>query len=491
MPERSPVSSPLRSVPASRRGILRSAAGVLAAVALPRHGRAQDATPGIGATPVGEPSGELGTAGALGARDDVPVEHLVVVFMENHTFDNLYGLFPGANGLGSPGAIVPQTDKAGRPLATLGPVLGEDGTPDQRFPTDLPNAPFPMEAHIGLDEIAPSPVHDYYQNILQANGGRMDRFVAWTDAGAATMGYFPTELLPLYPFARDYTLCDNYFVSAWGGSMLNHIWLIAAATPVWPAAPAHQVAQPVFDRWGNLIGLTKDGNVTPDGFCVNDVQPFYPPYQAGVEVIDRMPPQTLPTIGERLSDAGVSWAWYAGGWDDAEAGRPDPLFIYHHQPFSYFAPYGPGMPGRAHLQDETRFFDALRDGTLPAVSFIKPLGRFDEHAGYAAVLDSEQHAVEIIEALQDSPYWEKSAVVVTYDDFGGWYDHVAPPPFDRWGPGNRVPAIVVSPWARRGHIERAPLEHCSILRFIEWRWGLSPLAARDAHALNLEVAFDF
>ena len=305
------------------------------------------------------------------------------------------------------------------------------------------------------------------------------------------MGYFPTERLPLFPFARDYTLCDNYFVSAWGGSMLNHIWLIAAATPVWPAAPAHQVAQPVFDRWGNLIGLTKDGNVTPDGFCVNDVQPFYPPYQAGVEVIDRMPPQTLPTIGERLSDAGVSWAWYAGGWDDAETGRPDPLFIYHHQPFSYFAPYGPGMPGRAHLQDETRFFDALRDGTLPAVSFIKPLGRFDEHAGYAAVLDSEQHAVEIIEALQDSPYWEKSAVVVTYDDFGGWYDHVAPPPFDRWGPGNRVPAIVVSPWARRGHIERAPLEHCSILRFIEWRWGLSPLAAGDAHALNLEVAFDF
>jgi phospholipase C len=180
MPDRPATPPRFASSSISRRGVLRSAAagGVGAALARAEAASTRQASPEAGATPVVEPGGELGTAGALGARTDVPVEHLVVVFMENHTFDNLYGLFPDANGLHSPGAIVPQTDKTGRPLATLGPVLGEDGAPDDRFPADLPNAPFPMEAYIALDQIAPSPVHDYYQNILQANGGRMDRFVA-------------------------------------------------------------------------------------------------------------------------------------------------------------------------------------------------------------------------------------------------------------------------------------------------------------------------
>ena len=108
-----------------------------------------------------------------------------------------------------------------------------------------------------------------------------------------------------------------------------------------------------------------------------------------------MPPQLAPTIGDRLSDAGVSWAWYAGGWDDAVAGNPAPTFEFHHQPFSYFSRYGEGMPGRQHLQDETRFLTSLTDGTMPAVSFIKPLGIFDEHAGYSAVEAAESHAVEL------------------------------------------------------------------------------------------------
>lgn len=478
--------------PTTRRGVLQSAAAGGIALAMSRVGAsAQEATPG--ATPLAEPTGELGTAGALGSRDDVPIEHLVVIFLENHPFDNLYGLFPGANGLNSPHAAVPQTDRDGNVLPSLPQVINTWPTPkvDDRFPPDLPNAPFDIEDYVDLDAIVPSPIHRFYQHILQVNGGRMDRYVAWTDAGALTMGYHQTENLPLYQFAKEYTLCDNWFTSAWGGSMLNHIWLIAAATPVWPNAPADHVAEPLFDRWGNLVGLTKDGDVTPDGYCVNDVQPFYPPYQSGVPVAERMPPQTADTIGDRLTAAGVDWAWYAGGWDDAVAGNPAPTFQFHHQPFSYFAPYGPDMPGRAHLRDESRFHDALRDGTLPAVSFIKPLGKYDEHAGYSAIAAAEQHSADLIRAVQESPAWEKSAIVVTYDDFGGWYDHVAPPPIDRWGPGGRVPCIIVSPWARKAHVEPTPLEHSSILRFIEWRWGVAPIAVRDARAWNMAVAFDF
>jgi phospholipase C len=139
-----------------------------------------------------------------------------------------------------------QTDKDGTPYATLPPVVNVDPSPaaDPRFPPDLPNEPFLLERFVPLDAIAPSPVHRFYQHQLQINGGRMDRYVAWTDSGALPMAYTDTTTLPLYPYARDYTLCDNFFTAAFGGSMLNHLWLISAASPVWHNAPAHRVAQP-------------------------------------------------------------------------------------------------------------------------------------------------------------------------------------------------------------------------------------------------------
>ena len=114
--------------------------------------------------------------------------------------------------------------------------------------------------------------------------------------------------------------------------------------------------------------------------------------QAGTPVDQRMPPQLAATIGDRLSAAGVTWAWYAGGWNDAVAGNPAPTFQFHHQPFSFFSRYGEGMPGRAHLQDEEVFLTSLADGSLPSVSFIKPLGTYDEHAGYSAVEEAEDHS---------------------------------------------------------------------------------------------------
>jgi phospholipase C len=236
------------------------------------------------------------------------------------------------------------------------------------------------------------------------DGGRMDRYVTWTNAGGLPMGYYDTEQLPLYPYARDYTLADNFFTAAFGGSMLNHFWLICTCTPDWPGAPADMVAQPDFDTAGTLSGLPKDGDVTPDGYVVNDVEPFYQPHKVDVGAEDRMPPQTLPTIGERLSDAGVSWAWYAEGWNDALARNPDPTLVFHHQPFVYFEEYAEGTPERStHLKDEQDFLTSLNDGTLPAVSFIKPDNRHDEHPGEAQVLASEQHVADLIEQMKNLP----------------------------------------------------------------------------------------
>ncbi|MFM9105857.1 MAG: acid phosphatase [Chloroflexota bacterium] len=471
---------------ASRRSIITAAAAAAAgAAALPpnRAALARQASP----------VAEEGDAARLGVPENVPIDHVIVIFMENHTFDNLYGFFPGANGLNAPGAIVTQTDRDGSVYPVLPPVSanGPGSGKDARFPDDLDNAPFNIDAWVPLSEICPSPVHRFYQHQLQVNGGRMDRHVAWSDSGALTMGYHQTSQLPLSSWAAEYTLCDNFFTSAWGGSMLNHLWLISAVMPVWPNADSSLVARPVFDAAGNLVGLDRDGVVSPDGHVINDAEPWFEPHEAGEPDAARVPPQQTPTIGDRLTDAGVSWAWFAGGWDKAAAGQPAPTFVCHHQPFVYFENYAPGAPGRDHLRDETAFLASLADGALPSVSFIKPLADLDEHAGTSPILASEQHAADLLAAVKASPYWDRCAVILTYDDFGGWYDHVAPYPRDQWGPGGRVPALIVSPHARRGHIEHTPLEHCSILRFIEWRWGLAPLSDRDANAWNLTVAFDF
>ncbi len=429
------------------------------------------------------------TSSAAAARPaDVPIDHIIVIYQENHTFDNLYGEFAGANGLDRPGARIQQVDRQGRAYRALPQPL-DHGNPDKRFPDDLPNAPFSVNQYAPPGEMVGDPVHGFYQYKLQMNEGRMDRFVAWTNQGGLTMGHYETKDLPLYPYAKSYTLADNYFASAFGESMLNHFWLFCACTPVWPNAPAEMVAHPHFDAKGNLMGVPKDGFVTPDGHVVNDVDPFYRPHNPKIPADHRMPPQTMPNIGEEMTDAGVSWAWYADGWYDALAGK---AFEGQHPVPVYFKHYADGTREKAqHMKDETDFRASLDNNTLPAVSFITQLDTYDEHPGHATVLNSEKHVGGLIEKVKHSPYWDSTAIIVTYDDFGGWYDHVAPPKIDRWGPGSRVPALIISPYARRGFVDHTQYETVSILRFIEWRFGLKSLNERDARANNLLAAFDF
>ena len=426
----------------------------------------------------------------------VPIEHLLIVYLENHTFDNLFGLFSGANGIMSPEAAVPQVDRDGKPYEWLPPVtIGYPYPPrlDPRFPKQLPNRSFPINRYVPLEKIVEMPVHRFYPNILQINGGKNNKFVSWGDSGALPMGYFDTTKLPLYPYARQYVLADHWFTSSFGGSFLNHFWLVCACTGVFPNAPAKLVARPILDRAGRVVGMEKDtGSVSPDGYAIDHLEPFNPPFTAGTPDDERVPPQTFPTIGDRLSDAGVSWAWYAEGWDDAVAGHPAPSFTPHQQPFLYFARYAPGTKARAeHLKDEKDLWQALRDGTLPSVAWYKPLNVDSDNAGEGSMLVAEQRIVGLIEAVKASKVWPRTAIVISWDDYGGFFDHVSPPVIDRWGPSNRVPTIIVSPWAKRSHVDSTQYETVSILRFIEWRWGLQPLASRDANAANLLPAFDF
>ena len=416
------------------------------------------------------------------------IGHIMVLFLENRSFDHLYGLFPGAEGIQDSGFASIQVSAEGRQFATLPPVINNLtrlGQIDSRFAPGLPNGPFRADRYVSLEERISDPVHRFYQEQEQIDGGKMDRFVAMSDTGALPMGYFDGSALPLFSLAREYTLADRFFHAAFGGALLNHFWLICACTPRYDDPPENLVAK--LDVNGRMI---KDGTVTPDGFVVNTIDPISTPHDLSItDNRQFLPLQTMTTIGRRLTDAGVSWAWYSGGFADAVAGHPDPTFIPHHQPFVYFADYATGTPGHAeHLKDGRDMLRAIRDRTLPAVSFYKPIGADNEHPGYTSLVRGDDHIASIIYQVQHSFIWDDVVIIVTYAGNGGIWDHVAPPKVDRWGPGTRVPTIIISPFAKRHFVDHTTYDTTSILRLIEARWGLTPLSDRDAHAADLTNA---
>jgi len=478
----------------------------------------------------------VGCATTKGAPDDITaVKNVVVIYAENRSFDNLYGYFPGADGLQNlSSANTRQLDRNGAVLTTLpqtwGGLTAAGQTPvvTQAMTAGLANAPFAINDPTGFNTpmsvITRDLYHRFYENQMQINGGKNDKFAAWSDAGGLTMGHYRTDetTLPLYAVAKKYVLADNFFMGAFGGSFLNHIWLACACAPYYPdadkspAKPSISAVEPdgvtlkttSTSPASALSGPPKyvmSGNLTPDFYAVNTMQPAYQPSGnkaasggdarfADPSIATTLPPQTSPTIGDLLSGKGISWAWYSGAWQAAldngtTVTYKAPInFQAHHQPFNYFAAYAPGTAARAqHLRDGgvngIEFIKAIDAGTLPQVAFYKPQGNLNEHAGYADVEAGDRHIAEVVRHLEQSPQWKNMVVVITYDENGGFWDHVAPPKGDRWGPGSRIPALIVSPYAKSGTVDHTQYDTTSILRFITKRFGLQMLpgiAARDA-----------
>jgi phospholipase C len=408
------------------------------------------------------------------------IDHVVIIYLENRSFDHLYGEFAGAEGLSVASARPPQIDSSGQAYSSL-PQPG-----DSPAPPGLPNSPFNLNQFVGLGSVTRGLLHLFYEEQMQIDGGKMDRFVAVSDAKGMVMGYYHTADLPLAAEAKKYTLCDHFFHAAFGGSLINHMWAIAAATPVFPNAPPDQIV--AFDANGRMI---RNGAVTPDGYAVNNLQSVNTPHSPTETPANLMPSQVMPTIGDRLSDKGVSWGWYSEGWNLATSGSTPAAFSYHHQPFVYFVNYADGTPGRAaHLKDLSEFDHAAQTGTLPNVAFIEPLETHSEHPGNS-ILDGEYEVLRLLDEVRSSANWPTTAIFITYDENGGFWDHVAPPVVDRWGPGTRVPTIVISPLAKKGYVDHTIYDTTSLLAFIERRWGIMPLGSRDAAASDLTPAFDF
>ena len=549
-------------------------------------------------------AGADGGSGRTGGNDQLQqINHIVVIYEENHSFDNLYGGWEGVNGrANATAAQITQVNQAGVPFMCLkqlevnltSPPLAatcNDTTTATPFPSAFANTFFNIDSLIPASALTcPQPggffasgslpnaanlpggctrdiVHRFYQEQFQINHGAQNRYSLGSDAAGLTQGYYDTAALPIYQYLHTqdhphYVVADNFFQGAFGGSFLNHQWLITAHAPVWTGA--------VNDGTSNDFHSILDANGFPNSsyplyhpsttvkdsmltqqcslpttvaslacgdFAVNTTQPWYQPYSPGTADNKRLPPLTTPTIGDELSAAGVDWAWYAGGWNNANgviggpgwtngdgptcsdpqtaAGAvfpncPNAVFQYHHQPFNYFFKYRPGTFARQeHLRDESEFMQLAQSSTshgeggscnFRPVSFVKPIGLENEHPGYTSESEGANHLVALLKAIEGSACARDTMVVVTYDEFGGQWDHVAPPgqstrptapgASDQWGPGTRVPALILAP-STQGEfaVDHTQYDTTSILTTIEQRYGLAPLGTRDAAVNSLANVF--
>jgi acid phosphatase len=520
------------------------------------------------------------------------VSHIVVIYQENHSFDNLYGSWEGVNGLADADAAhTTQVGQAGAAYTCLKqndvkltspplPTTCTDSTTGSTFQSAFPNEPFAIDDYIfPTDTSCPAPgapsgppgvakgaglpggctedlVHRFYQEQYQLDGGKQDRYTTGSDAIGLTQGYYNTRNLPIYKYLHRpghprYAIADNFFQSAFGGSFLNHQWLIAAATPTFPNPPSGLRSEIDSNGMPNnyplytATGTVADKSVTATcaqaatvgrqdlacgDYAVNTTQPPYQPFFPGTLAANLLPPQSAPTIGDELSAEGIDWAWYAGGWSNANGdvdgpgwtngngptcsdpnafttavypNCPDKLFQFHHQPFNYYSNYAPGTDARAaHLRDEQEFEDAASSSSqgecnLRPVSFVKPIGEENEHPGYASEAGGSSHLVDLLKAIENGGCRKNTMVIATYDEFGGQWDHVTPPgqggvagPHDIWGPGTRIPAFVISPFVRgKRAIDHTQHDTTSILATIEHRFGLPALTSRDAAVADLSSVF--
>jgi len=369
-----------------------------------------------------------------------PIKRVIYVMVENRSFDNLFGKFPGAEGsrVGNlAGAEIPLTKAP------------------EYIPGDLP--------------------HDHAAFLNSYNGGKLDGFGggAWGDAWAYTQ-YDGTQLPNYWQWGKEYALSDNFFASSAGPSYPNHFFFIAGQDggaidnpeniKVGPAVPGMPEQ---FKSWGcDAVGdevfvFVKDqhGNLTKHDSCF-----------------------TFKTVGEQLDEINVDWTFYAavpgqaGYFWNAYNGIHD---VFHDK--AYF---------QAHTRPVDRLLKDIAANALPSVTWVTPRFQLSDHPPYSAMW-THNWLSDIVEGVMKSDMWQHTAIFLTWDEWGGFYDHVKPPQVDDVGFGFRVPLITISPYARRGLIDDEVGEFSTPLRFISDNWGLTPLTPRIAKTHNMQHLFDF
>lgn len=355
-----------------------------------------------------------------------PIKHVVTLMQENHSFDNYFGTYPGADGI-------------------------PEGTCMPRDPVR------PAASCVRPYRLGNKPINDLGHNRAvfdaEINGGKMNGFVsAFARQGiqdpTQAMGHYDDRDIPWYwNVADNYVLFDRHFTSARGGSISNHMFWVSGA----------------------------------NGIAANTVEVLP---KAGFSV---------PTIFDRLQASGVSWKFYVQNYDPTitfrNRAKGDRGAQVVWVPLLAYPRFLDDPELFKHIVPIEEYYDDLANGTLPAVSYMVPSGASEHPPGSIAA--GEAFVRTLVTSLQRSSAWSSSAFMWTYDDWGGWYDHVRPPSVDTYGYGFRAPLLIVSPYAKEGHIDHNTADFTSQLAFIERNWRIAPLTARDARAYPLGDAFDF
>ncbi len=360
------------------------------------------------------------------------INHVVWIIQENHSYDNYFGTYPGADGIppssclskmpGSKACVKPFHMLAGQPLLDL--------------------------------EHSWETAHAAYDN------GRMDGFV-WAEGSPYTMGYYDERDIPNYwNYARRYTLCDRFFSSEMSGSSPNHVYTVAAQSGE-------------INNIGTLEGLERWTD-DPDGF-------------------------SFASIVKRFTGRHISWKYYVETRSlPANANRnllsrlayPSPTVFTLWNPLPGFKGIRANPSRLSRLVPESQYFQDLKNGSLPQVSWLIPDFQDSEHPP-EPIGQGMWYVTRAINELMRSRYWHDSVIFLTWDDYGGFYDHAEPPEVDAYGYGPRVPMIVISPYAKQDHVSHFTYDFTSVLKFIEQRWNLRHLTPRDGRANGMADCFDF
>jgi phospholipase C len=388
------------------------------------------ATSNSGATATASSTVTVQTQGATNS----PITHLIIVMMQNHSLDNLFGTYPGANGLNASLPSYSQVDAKGK---TISPTL------------------------VNTLEVG-DPAHNRPSYIASWDNGLMDKF-AFAE-GDLSMQYYDNTISGLasdktswsianiWSYAQQYALADNFFASAMNSEPAQEFYMVAAT----PFDLTTASSLPYYDPC-SAVEQQKDGNAG---------------HISG--------PLTAMTVADQLTAAQVSWGLYMTSFANSQSGTCTD-YTPQENPFQYFT----STENSSNIQNFTlaSFQSDLNDGSLPSVLWIQPDGHQDMHPGGGNVLDGVEFLSTVVQDVQNSSIWPNSAIIVLWDESGGWYDHVPPPQLaNTEGLGARVPVLVISPFAKTNYISHQQMDFVSILRFIQWNWNLGelPTAAQSA-----------
>jgi phospholipase C len=412
-------------------------------------GASTSSLPGAVSAQASAPPGQGGGGGPL-------IKHVVIVIQENRSFDDLFATFPGADG------------------ATQGLMKGASGS-DTYVPLKEVNLLEPCDFG-----------HGYAGFLRSLDDGKMDGFAIASDKchGDVTAAYQyvnPSQITPYWTMAKEYVLADHMFQTQGSGSFTAHQDLIAGGTMINPAMTKSLVDYPSALPWGcDAAPGTKTNLLIWTGTIIK--------YRHGA---GPFPCLGYETLRDLLDAKSISWKYYSTSvqgntgalWNAFEAIKA--------------VRYGPEW-GTKVTSTDTQIFTDISNHKLPAVSWIIPDGESSDHPGGKSNEDlGPSWVASIVNAVGESSYWQHTAIIILWDDWGGFYDNVPPPLTDHWGGlGFRVPMIVVSPYAPRGgpsgsYVSHTPYEFGSILKFIENNFGLGSLGKTDARATSMVDCFDF